>query len=148
MFSVGFEAHMRVELVQVLFFFSRLVHCLLPFVSNFDLLCFVLCAVREELMKFKDALQIGDGDDSDDSDDSGGVVGIASRLFVVCIVAFLHIWILLSQLYIFNLLFSKRSDDKNFIKGRRSELVLASCLYYACRFGFLFYRFSSYIFFF
>nr|VDC69323.1 unnamed protein product [Brassica rapa] len=65
-------------------------------------------AVREELMKFKDALQIGDGDDSDDSDDSGGVVGIASRLFV-------------------------RSDDKNFIKGRRSELVLASCLYYACR---------------
>ncbi|RID60845.1 hypothetical protein BRARA_E00041 [Brassica rapa] len=59
-------------------------------------------------MKFKDALQIGDGDDSDDSDDSGGVVGIASRLFV-------------------------RSDDKNFIKGRRSELVLASCLYYACR---------------
>ncbi|CAN6994072.1 hypothetical protein IGI04_017279 [Brassica rapa subsp. trilocularis] len=64
-----------------------------------------ISAVREELMKFKDALQIGDGDDSDDS---GGVVGIASRLFV-------------------------RSDDKNFIKGRRSELVLASCLYYACR---------------
>ncbi|KAJ0258121.1 Transcription factor TFIIB [Hirschfeldia incana] len=59
-------------------------------------------AVREELMKFKDALQIGDGDDSD------GVLRVASRLFV-------------------------RSDDKNFIKGRRSELVLASCLYYACR---------------
>ncbi|KAL0746049.1 hypothetical protein Bca101_101469 [Brassica carinata] len=61
-------------------------------------------AVREELMNFRDALQIGDGD----GDDSDGVVGIASRLFV-------------------------RSDDKNFIKGRRSELVLASCLYYACR---------------
>lgn len=67
------------------FFFSRLVHCLLPFVPNFDPLCFVLCAVREELMNFRDALQIGDGDDSD------GVVGIASRLFVVCFVAFLHI---------------------------------------------------------
>ncbi|CAF1797910.1 transcription factor IIIB 60 kDa subunit [Brassica napus] len=70
---------------------------------------------RDELMNFRDALQIGE-----DRDD---VVNMASRLFDM-------------------------AADQNFTKGRRSELVLSSCLYLACRkkeLAVLLIDFSSYL---
>lgn len=49
--------------------------------------------------------------------------------------------------FLFNL-FSKMAADQNFTRGRRSELVLSSCLYLACRLDSYYRDFSpsSYIF--
>lgn len=78
-------------------------------------------------MNLRDALGIGDERDD--------VIDMAARFFTVCLVYILSELLFVSTFSpsLNSIYLLKMAVEQNFTKGRRTELVQASCLYLTCR---------------